>query len=49
MINRFKYRETQALFEGKRSQRFANIAGVAIRKLQMLHAIERLETLRIPP
>ena len=49
MIKRFKCRESQALFEGKRSQRFANIASVAIRKLQMLYAVERLESLRIPP
>ena len=49
MIKRFKCRETQALFEGKRSPRFANIASVAIRKLQMLHVVERLESLRIPP
>jgi len=49
MIKRFKCRETQALFEGRRSARFANIASVAIRKLQMLHAVERLESLRIPP
>ncbi|MBT9591510.1 MAG: type II toxin-antitoxin system RelE/ParE family toxin [Thiobacillus sp.] len=49
MIKRFKCRETQALFEGKRTLRFANIASVAIRKLQMLHAVERLESLRIPP
>ena len=49
MIKRFKCRETQALFEGKRSPRFANIASEAIRKLQMLHAVERLESLRIPP
>ena len=49
MIKRFKCREKQALFEGKRSPRFANIASVAIRKLQMLHAVECLESLRIPP
>jgi len=49
MIKRFKCRDTQALFEGKRTRRFANIARVAIRKLQMLHAVERLESLRIPP
>jgi proteic killer suppression protein len=49
MIKRFNCRETQALFEGKRSPRFSNIASVAIRKLQMLHAVERLESLRIPP
>ncbi|MDQ1314585.1 MAG: toxin HigB [Pseudomonadota bacterium] len=49
MIKQFKCRETQALFEGKRVPRFANIARVAIRKIQMLHAVERLESLRIPP
>lgn len=49
MIKRFKCRETQALFEGKRSPRFANIASGAIRKLQILHAVERRESLRIPP
>jgi toxin HigB-1 len=49
MIKQFKCRETQALFEGKRTRRFANIESVAIRKLQMLHAVERLESLRIPP
>ena len=37
------------MFEGKRIPRFANIVSVAIRKLQMLHAVERLESLRIPP
>lgn len=49
MIRRFKCRETQALFEGKRIARFANISRVAIRKLQMLNAVDRLESLRIPP
>jgi len=49
MIKRFKCRETQALLEGKRSPRFASIASVAIRKLQMLHAVECLESLRISP
>lgn len=49
MIKQFSCRDTQALFEGKRIPRFVNIASVAVRKLQMLHAVERLESLRIPP
>jgi proteic killer suppression protein len=49
VIRQFKCRDTQALLEGRRIPRFANIANVAIRKLQMLHAAQRLESLRIPP
>ena len=29
--------------------RFANFAAVAIRKLQMVHAATRIESLRVPP
>jgi proteic killer suppression protein len=37
------------LFDGARVARFANIASVAIRKLQMIHAVTRIESLRVPP
>ncbi|UCH49375.1 MAG: type II toxin-antitoxin system RelE/ParE family toxin [Betaproteobacteria bacterium] len=49
MIKTFRSRQTQRLFEGERVPRFANIARVAIRKLQMLHAAQRIDSLRIPP
>ena len=49
MIKTFKCRDTEALFDGARVARFANIAAVAIRKLQMVHAATRIETLRVPP
>ena len=49
MIKAFKCRDTEALFDGARVARFANIAAVAMRKLQMVHAATRIETLRVPP
>ena len=49
MIKGFRSDETRALFEGERVARFANIEKVAIRKLQMLHAAQRIDSLRIPP
>ncbi|MGN6084203.1 type II toxin-antitoxin system RelE/ParE family toxin [Trinickia sp.] len=49
MITSFKCRDTATLFNGKRVARFANIEGVAIRKLQQLHAAADLDFLRIPP
>ena len=49
MIKTFKCRDTEALFGGVRVARFANIAIVAMRKLQMVHAATRIESLRVPP
>jgi proteic killer suppression protein len=49
VIKTFKCRDTEALFNGMRVAHFANIAAVAIRKLQMVHAATRIETLRVPP
>ena len=49
MIRAFKCRDSEALFEEARAARFANIAVVAMRKLQMVHASTRIESLRVPP
>lgn len=37
------------MFDGVRVARFANFATVAMRKLQMVHAATRIESLRVPP
>jgi len=49
VIKTFKCQDTEALFDGARVARFANIAAVAMRKLQMLHAATRIDSLRVPP
>lgn len=49
MITDFKCKDTEALFHGKRIARFANIATVAVRKLQQLNAAVELAFLRVPP
>ena len=49
MITSFNCRDTQTLFNGKRVARFANIATVAMRKLQQVNAAATLEILRVPP
>jgi proteic killer suppression protein len=49
MIQSFRCRDTQALFERRRVARFANIERVARRKLEQLEWAERIDDLRIPP
>lgn len=49
MIESFRCKETQALFEGKHPRRFRAIEAVAVRKLTLLAAARTLEFLRSPP
>jgi len=49
MISSFKCKDTQELYETGANRRFASIARVALRKLDMLAAATMVETLRVPP
>lgn len=49
MITDFYCKNTEALWQGERVKRFANIERVALRKLQQIHAATNLDFLRIPP
>ena len=50
MIRIFKDKETQKVFERKRSRKLpADIQQVALRKLRMLNRAETLQDLRVPP
>ena len=49
MISSFKCMDTQELYETGANRKFASIAHVALRKLDMLAAATMVETLRVPP
>jgi toxin HigB-1 len=50
MIRDFKGKETQKIFERKRSRKLpSDIQQVALRKLRMLNRAETLQDLRVPP
>lgn len=49
MIETFRCKDTAALFSGRAVARWANLRGVAERKLQMLNRATRLDDLRVPP
>lgn len=49
MIKSFQCEDTAQLFAGKRVKRFANILGVAVRKLQQLDIAATLDAMRAPP
>lgn len=49
MIQSFRCRDTQALYEGKCPRRFKAFQSVAERKLAQLDAAQTLDFLRAPP
>ena len=49
MIESFRCKETRQLWETGKTRRFNSITTVALRKLSMLDAAERLDDLRVPP
>ena len=49
MIQSFKCKDTQALYEGKCPKRFKALAVVAERKLAQLEAAQTLDFLKAPP
>ncbi len=48
-IQSFRDADTQVFYQTGRNKRWANIAKVTLRKLDMLNAVATLTDLRIPP
>lgn len=49
MIQSFRCTETEKIFRGANSRKFANLSNVIERKLNLLDAAKDLRDLRIPP
>lgn len=49
MIVSFRNRDTEELYNEGRNRKFAAIARVALRKLDMIAAATKVETLKVPP
>lgn len=49
MILSFKCEQTKKVFYGEKSKKFATIAKVAKRKLDMLHYAVKVQDLNVPP
>ena len=49
MILSFKCKDTRELYETGANRKFASVARVALRKLDMLAAATMVATLRVPP